>query len=271
MRVADGQLAFVYKTAAEIGELGDNTARLRAQIRDDDLLRIALRAESARTRRCSSHTRWASVGIISEANAHPLNQEELGSDGATVRSYTSPRSTATSTTTPTSRRSRRCGFRAEITTDAKVIPALVSRRIASGVDARRGVPLHRRVVRGIGRDRRAVAGATPISMLLALRGSGQALYVGLGDDCFVVASEPYGLVEECERYLRLDGETMLEAGNPAIQGQIVVLDARERGLGQRPRPPVVRRARAAASTRPSCRRRRSPRATSTAGAPRTTS
>ena len=22
------------------------------------------------------HTRWASVGIISEANAHPLNQEE---------------------------------------------------------------------------------------------------------------------------------------------------------------------------------------------------
>ena len=32
--------AFVYKTAAEIGELGDNTARLRAQIRDDELLRL---------------------------------------------------------------------------------------------------------------------------------------------------------------------------------------------------------------------------------------
>ena len=32
VRVADGHLAFVYKTAAEIGELGDNTARLRAQI-----------------------------------------------------------------------------------------------------------------------------------------------------------------------------------------------------------------------------------------------
>ena len=47
VRVADGHLAFVYKTAAEIGELGDNTARLRAQIRDDDLLRLALRSESA--------------------------------------------------------------------------------------------------------------------------------------------------------------------------------------------------------------------------------
>ena len=50
VRVADGHLAFVYKTAAEIGELGDNTARLRAQIRADDLLRLALRADSARSR-----------------------------------------------------------------------------------------------------------------------------------------------------------------------------------------------------------------------------
>ena len=31
------------------------------------------------------HTRWASVGIISEANAHPLNHEELdGDDGPYV-------------------------------------------------------------------------------------------------------------------------------------------------------------------------------------------
>ena len=81
VRVADGNLAFVYKTAAEIGELGDNTARLRAQIRADDLLRLALRSDTGATPWCS-HTRWASVGIISEANAHPLNQEELGADGA---------------------------------------------------------------------------------------------------------------------------------------------------------------------------------------------
>ena len=36
----------------------------------------------------------------------------------------------------------------------------------------------------------------PDQVLLALRGSGQALYVGLADDGFIVASEPYGLVEE---------------------------------------------------------------------------
>ena len=35
VRAADGELSFVYKAAAEIGELGDNTAVLRAAIRDD--------------------------------------------------------------------------------------------------------------------------------------------------------------------------------------------------------------------------------------------
>ena len=45
----------------------------------------------------------------------------------------------------------------------------------------------------------------------------------------MVSSEPYGLVAECETYLRLDGETMCEPGNPASQGQVVVLDRRQAG------------------------------------------
>ena len=227
VRVADGHLAFVYKTAAEIGELGDNTARLRAQIRADDLLRIALRSESARTA-VLSHTRWASIGIISEANAHPLNHEEIGArpgDGpyviaalnGDVDNYADLKALESLRLPP------------EITTDAKVIPALVSRR-----DRRRASRASRRSARRSrrSRDRSRSApwpAANPDRILLALRGSGQALYVGLGDDCFVVASEPYGVVEECDRYLRLDGETMLEAGNPASQGQVVVVDAREAG------------------------------------------
>ena len=47
--------------------------------RADELLRLALRADTAEAV-VLAHTRWASVGIISEANAHPLNQEELGGD-----------------------------------------------------------------------------------------------------------------------------------------------------------------------------------------------
>jgi glucosamine--fructose-6-phosphate aminotransferase (isomerizing) len=66
--------------------------------------------------------------------------------------------------------------------------------------------------------------------MLALRGSGQALYVGLAEDCFVVASEPYGLVEETSRYLRLDGETPFDPQRPgATRGQIVVV--RSEGAG----------------------------------------
>ena len=44
----------------------------------------------------------------------------------------------------------------------------------------------------------AASSDRPDQVLLALRGSGQALYVGLADDAFIVASEPYGLVEETQ-------------------------------------------------------------------------
>ena len=219
VRVAGPCLAFVYKTAAEIGELGDNTARLRAQIRGDDLLRRALRADTV-TATVLAHTRWASVGIISEPNAHPLNQEEVGvSDSAPyvtaalngdVDNYADLKALESLRLAP------------EITTDAKVIPALIARRLAKGhapVDAFRSTVAAFEGSVAIA----AQTGSDPDQVLLALRGSGQALYVGLGDECFVVASEPYGVVEVCDRYLRLDGETMLDAGNPASQGQVVAI------------------------------------------------
>src|SRR5690606_40813 len=75
-----------------------------------------------------------------------------------------------------------------------------------------------------------LSGADPDRMCFALRGSGQALYVGLGDEVFVVASEPYGVIEESDRYLRLDGETPSDPTNPTgSRGQLVVLDRRLAG------------------------------------------
>ncbi len=56
--------------------------------------------------------------------------------------------------------------------------------------------------------------------MLALRGSGQGIYVGIADDRYVVASEPYGIVEETDRYVRLDGEQ---------GGQLVALDGASAG------------------------------------------
>jgi glucosamine--fructose-6-phosphate aminotransferase (isomerizing) len=217
---ADGCLSLVYKAAAEIGELGDNTAALRAAMRSDPLLHLAVAGDTAQAV-VLAHTRWASVGIVSEANAHPLNHEERGRvDGpyvtaalnGDVDNYTDLAALEHLDIPP------------EITTDAKVIPTLMSRRLAAGVGVEEAL---RATVAGLEGSVAiaAEAAGAPDRVLLALRGSGQALYVGLADDCFVVASEPYGLVEETTRYLRMDGETPADATRAsATRGQLVVLD-----------------------------------------------
>lgn len=68
VRLVDGVLSIVHKTAAEIGELGDNAAVIREGFANDALLRAALANDTARTL-VLGHTRWASIGIISEPNA----------------------------------------------------------------------------------------------------------------------------------------------------------------------------------------------------------
>src|SRR5579884_736177 len=77
VRTPCGHLSLVYKAAAEIGELGDNTRALRSAITADPLLHLALSGSDAEVS-VLGHTRWASVGIVSQPNAHPLNGEEAG-------------------------------------------------------------------------------------------------------------------------------------------------------------------------------------------------
>jgi glucosamine--fructose-6-phosphate aminotransferase (isomerizing) len=211
-----GRLSLVYKAAAEIGELGDNTRALRTAIRNDPLLHRAL---SSSLVRCTvlAHTRWASVGVISQPNAHPLNSEEPGRP-------TAPYLTAALNGDVDNHADLRVGegltIPPEVTTDAKVIPTMISRRVIEGF------PLDEAFRRTANQLEGSVAfvaspAQDPDRLLLALRGSGQSLYVGLAEDAYVVASEPYGLVEETSYYFRLDGETADESGH---HGQIVMLD-----------------------------------------------
>jgi len=208
-----GVTVHLHKTAVEVGELGDNTRVLRAALAGDGALRAALARPGAR---CAvlAHTRWASVGLITEPNAHPVASlsgdgepwvlaavnGDIDNYGAIVGRFD-------------------LSYPAAVTTDARVAPGLARRLRSSG-----------------GSDREAFAEAAanfegshaivslssdnPGTLLLARRGSGQALYVGLAPDAFVVASEPYGLVEQTGDYLRFDG-----ADAAANNGEIVRLEA----------------------------------------------
>ncbi len=205
-------LSFVYKAAAEIGELGDNTAAIRHAIQHDTLLRHALSGEGV-SLVVLGHTRWASVGVISEANAHPLNSEELEAPGGPAPYVVG---VLNGDVDNHAEIAVEHGLRVHehITTDAKVIPTVVARRLADGVELveafRRSVAEFEGSV-AIG----AMSSSRPNHVVLALRGSGQGVYVGLSDDCYVVASEPYGVVEEATRYVRLEGEH---------GGEILVID-----------------------------------------------
>ena len=213
VRTPGGHLSFVYKVAAEIGELGDNTRALRTAISRDHVLHRALAGAEARVT-VLGHTRWASVGLISEANAHPLSSEETSGPGqpfaiaavnGDVDNYLDLRD------------AEALEIPAELTTDSKIVPTLVARRLAAGDsvdDAFRAT-----VGRCEGSAAIALSAAgTPDQLHLALHGSGQSLYVGLAEDAFVVASEPYGVVQETARYLPMEGE------GERSSGQVVTLD-----------------------------------------------
>ena len=218
-------LAFAYKAAAEIGELGDNTAALRRAIAEDPLLRLALSGEDAHGV-VLGHTRWASVGIISEANAHPLDSWETSTqDGPFVAAALN----GDVDNFADLKAGNGLDIWPEITTDAKVIPTLVSRRIVAGDDHLEAFRASVASFEGSVAIAATVADR-PNSLMLALRGSGQALYVGLAGDSYIVASEPYGLVEETSDYVRMDGETPANPDNAnASRGQILLLDGDRAG------------------------------------------
>ena len=123
---------------AEIGSWATTLLPLRRDPLRDDLLHRALRSADV-DGLVLGHTRWASIGIISEPNAHPQVSDELDAEPR------APGGAREVTAGPQRRRRQlrgpgRCrdGLRlpAEVTTDAKVIPTLVSR----GLRRREGAP-----------------------------------------------------------------------------------------------------------------------------------
>ena len=208
-------ISFVYKFAAEVGALGDNITFIRNQIKDDALLqtlaKFHLMASSV-----SAHTRWASVGDITEANCHPVDNTPTDASvtpsgiihvclNGDIDNYLELK---------TEYEARYDKIHPTITTDTKLIPLQVEHHLKSGAPIEEAFRLAVNEFQGS----HAISMHTdlaPGKLFLAQKGSGQAIFVGIAKDHYIAASELYGVVEETRRYIKLNGED---------QGQIVILD-----------------------------------------------
>ncbi|MEA3386067.1 MAG: SIS domain-containing protein, partial [Thermodesulfobacteriota bacterium] len=226
--------AFTYKIAAEIGSLGDNVQYLRKQVREDAVFQHLIRFPHL-YQTTIAHTRWASVGAISEANCHPvdnlgaeqddshekISESNLGSGtihvclNGDIDNYMSlkrdyERETGNSIAAP-------------ITTDTKIIPLQIEKYLNTGKTVEESVLLAVNDFDGS----HAIAMHTdlaPGKLFLAQKGSGQTMFVGLAEDHYVPASETYGFVEETSRYVKMAGDRVVEGKSGSTRGQLFVLD-----------------------------------------------
>lgn len=225
-------VAFTYKIAAEIGSLGDNISFLRTQISEDEIFQKAVRLPHQYLT-IISHTRWASVGAITEPNCHPVDNLCLCKDrckstdtpiihvclNGDIDNYSDLKKEYEQTGHT---------IHPEVSTDTKIIPLQIEFYINQGMDVTESF---RRALNDF-KGSHAIAMHTdlaPGKLFLAQRGSGQAIFVGLAKDQYIATSEVYGFVEETSAYLKLDGEKIIRGKTGDTQGQIYVLDQSSSG------------------------------------------
>ena len=237
-------VCFTYKVAAEIGELGDNTSELRRQMLQDEELRRCLAANTQEAV-VLGHTRWASVGIISEANAHPVDSVSLvlrddatgrvAGEGEEERAAVNGAGVADTLQIAAVNGdidnhislAQHYGLRSPpgISTDSKVVPLLISHFSRQEESSDGAFRVASQELAGSA----AIVSCSlddPDRLRLSVHGSGQALYVGLAEDSYVLASEPYGVLEQTPRYVRVAPDGVGMAGDTS---SVVILDARHAG------------------------------------------
>jgi len=218
---------FTYKTYSIIGELGRNVADLRSSISNDKVLKCFANEETT-CETTMTHTRWASVGAITEENCHPVNNHTTGFLSSNDPLY--PGASAqinvvlngdidnyTALRQPLEHQGEIIAR--SITTDTKIIPLQIEKYLQLGKNLEEAFRLAVNDFEGS----HAIAMTSNLEagkMFLALRGSGQAIYVGVNEDQYMFSSELYGLVEVMPRFLKMNGED---------GGQIFILDQKKGG------------------------------------------
>ncbi|MFO7963816.1 MAG: SIS domain-containing protein [Desulfobacterales bacterium] len=217
-------ITFAYKFASEVGSLGDNISFLRKQILSDEILHYAASFPIQQDSVCA-HTRWASVGAINECNCHPVDNHKSAQTemcpgvihvclNGDIDNYMEIKQEL---------EGAECRMTAEITTDTKIIPLLIENYIQKGETV---VEAFRKAVNRF-EGSHAITMHTdlaPGKLFLAQKGSGQTIFVGFAEDFYMSSSEVYGFVEETDRYIKMDGEKVVDGRNGKTQGQIFVLD-----------------------------------------------
>jgi glucosamine--fructose-6-phosphate aminotransferase (isomerizing) len=230
---ADGNnqvaVAITYKIALEIGSLGDNVDFLRRQIADDAVFQILARIPTDFDT-VLAHTRWASVGAITEANCHPVDNH-TGDNKSTrcgiihtclngdIDNFQRLKAELEGPDTQ---------IHSDITTDTKIIPLKIQQYVHQGHAIDEAFRLAVNDFEGS----HAISMHTdlaPGKLFLAQRGSGQAIFVGIADEHYIASSEVYGFVEETPFYLKLDGEKTITGKHGRTRGQIFVLDQTSSG------------------------------------------
>jgi glucosamine--fructose-6-phosphate aminotransferase (isomerizing) len=224
-------LSFTYKTASIIGELGRNIRELRKTVAEDGIFR-EFASKSAVLETALAHTRWASVGSITEDNCHPVNNYTLDGHIKNYPAYGDGAWTISAALNgdvdnyPDLRRQIESGadlIAPEVTTDTKIIPLQIEKYLLQGCDLTEA--FRRAVCDFEGSHAIAmVSNLEPSRIFLALKGSGQTIYVGMAPDRYLFSSELYGLVEETPLFIRMDGEKLSVPEDPGSAGQILVLD-----------------------------------------------
>ncbi len=219
-------VSFTYKVAAEVGSLGENVKYLRTQVRADAIFQHFIRFPHI-AHSTLAHTRWASVGEISEANCHPVDND-LGLSGGIIHVCLNGDIDNYQQLRRDFEKEFGASIPSEITTDTKIIPLQIEKYLKEGQTVEEAFRLAVSDFHGS----HAIAMHTdlaPGKIFLAQRGSGQAIFVGVAEDQYIPASETYGFVEETSRYLKLDGEKVVQGKAGETQGQVFVLDQNSNG------------------------------------------
>lgn len=238
------RINFIYKVCNAVGRLGDNVRELRLLVQKDILFHLFLNY-AEHPLGYLSHTRWASNGIINIFNCHPLDNEIIFPNGKhNILSFEKHPHYHTngylfvalngdidnySIIKHDLETKHQLCISPKITTDAKIIAIVIQQYLQQGLNLSEA--FQKAVCSFEGSHAIAMqSDLEPGKIFLALHGSGQAIYIGLCPDRYLVASEVYGLVEDTNQYLAMDGETPRILGCPETQGQIFILDQRGCGL-----------------------------------------